>query len=200
MTTKTIAFRIGQFEYMDENMNYVGGFIRIRVDLNIIEQICAWIFLLLEDRKVWVPLKYEVLPTYCYNCAVMDFLQNHGFLAVLKWKMIDGVNKIRQEKSTNYKNEKLNREVWWKTQIKRFSNLSLIGRVPSTKDDLVRERKRFIFSTIREYASGEVEEDGPSTLDRLVGTEPVATGGTTPPQVDVGATEDIEILSTAIVT
>lgn len=74
MTTKTIAFRIGRFEYMDENMNYIGGFMQIGVDLNITEPLLLGVFFMLEDHKVWVPLKCEALPTYCYNCVAVDLL------------------------------------------------------------------------------------------------------------------------------
>lgn len=66
-----IAQRMGTFEEIDMNENYAGSFMRFKVMVDINEPLLRGIMLKTEDGKVWIPLKYESLPIYCFGCGII---------------------------------------------------------------------------------------------------------------------------------
>lgn len=66
-----IAQRMGTFEEIDTNENYAGSFMRFKVIVDITEPLLRGIMLKTEDGTVWIPLKYESLPIYCFSCGII---------------------------------------------------------------------------------------------------------------------------------
>lgn len=70
-TVKAIAKRIGTLESIDEDTNYTGSFVRFKVNLNLTEPLLRGVLLQGDKERIWIPLKYESLPIYCYQCGVI---------------------------------------------------------------------------------------------------------------------------------
>lgn len=66
-----IVQRMGTFEEIDMNENYAGSFMRFKVMVDITEPLLRGIMLKTDEGTVWIPLKYESLPIYCFGCGII---------------------------------------------------------------------------------------------------------------------------------
>ncbi|XP_057779697.1 uncharacterized protein LOC130998282 [Salvia miltiorrhiza] len=69
---RNIGKQIGIVEEVDEKTNYTGCFARFKVNLDITVPLLRGITIFFEARQLWIPLKYESLPIYCYKCGIMN--------------------------------------------------------------------------------------------------------------------------------
>lgn len=68
-----IGERIGRviIVQVDDRVIGWGKFLSIRVEMNIAKALIRGMFLTLEGKKTWVPIKYGCLPTFCFRCGVV---------------------------------------------------------------------------------------------------------------------------------
>lgn len=52
-----------------------GPFVRLKVRINIIEPFIRGRFLNLDDKILWLPVKYERLPSFCFHCGTIKHKQ-----------------------------------------------------------------------------------------------------------------------------
>ncbi|XP_042939572.1 uncharacterized protein LOC122274614 [Carya illinoinensis] len=52
-----------------------GRFLRLRVEVDITKPLLRGLFLTVESKKMWVPFKYERLPSLCFKCGVIKHSQ-----------------------------------------------------------------------------------------------------------------------------
>lgn len=73
MTTETaeaIGKVFGGIEEVDEDdLIICPQFLRIRVQINILKPLRRGMILVVEGKRIWVELKYERLPNFCYTCG-----------------------------------------------------------------------------------------------------------------------------------
>lgn len=70
-TATAIAARIGNLEEVDRSESYTGSFLRFKVNIELTDPLLRGVMLRLPDRMAWIPLKYEHLPIYCFNCGII---------------------------------------------------------------------------------------------------------------------------------
>ncbi|XP_057793078.1 uncharacterized protein LOC131009683 [Salvia miltiorrhiza] len=68
---RNIGKQIGVVEEVDERANYAGCFARFKVNFDVTTPLLRGLTICLEAKQLWIPLKYEHLPTFCYKCGVM---------------------------------------------------------------------------------------------------------------------------------
>ncbi|KAL8499061.1 hypothetical protein ACS0TY_022141 [Phlomoides rotata] len=49
----------------------IGKFIRFKVSLNITKPLLRGITIRLKGKYLWLPLRYESLPIYCFSCGII---------------------------------------------------------------------------------------------------------------------------------
>ncbi|XP_057800178.1 uncharacterized protein LOC131015769 [Salvia miltiorrhiza] len=69
---RNIGKQIGIVEDVDEMANYAGCFARFKVNMDITIPLLRGITIFFEARQLWIPLKYESLPIFCYKCGIMS--------------------------------------------------------------------------------------------------------------------------------
>ncbi|KAK9273439.1 hypothetical protein L1049_018249 [Liquidambar formosana] len=70
---KKIGDNIGEYVDMEQGEGGVcwGKYLRIRVRLNVTRPLKRGVTVKVEGRQMWVPIKYERLPTFCYYCGIL---------------------------------------------------------------------------------------------------------------------------------
>ena len=117
--TKEIGMRIGETLGLVEKMDVddkgfcMGGCLRIRVSVKTIEPLCRGRKIRLGKAKpIWVELKYERLPIFCYWCGLMD----HDEKECLQW--------IRSKEPLRPKEKQFG--VWMRTAPERTQKPQLV--------------------------------------------------------------------------
>lgn len=70
-TAKLLGQKIGKLITIDPALDPFGKYIRVKVELNVTKPLKSGIKVKLGGQELWLPLKYEGLPTYCYKCGLM---------------------------------------------------------------------------------------------------------------------------------
>ncbi|XP_057780018.1 uncharacterized protein LOC130998623 [Salvia miltiorrhiza] len=68
---RNIVAQVGNVVEVDTKANFSGCFARFRVELDITTPLMHDITIYFGGKNLWIPLKYENLPTFCYKCGVM---------------------------------------------------------------------------------------------------------------------------------
>lgn len=68
---RALGQKVGTVEDIDTHINYSGSFARLKVNLDITEPLLRGLTVAFEGKKLWIPLKYESLPIYCFNCGII---------------------------------------------------------------------------------------------------------------------------------
>ncbi|XP_041009301.1 uncharacterized protein LOC121253336 [Juglans microcarpa x Juglans regia] len=55
----------------DGSSNAWGPFLRMKVKIDITRPLCRGRLLKLDDKQVWLPFKYERLPSFCFQCGTI---------------------------------------------------------------------------------------------------------------------------------
>lgn len=71
-TATTIALRVGNLERVDISKSYAGSFLQFKVNFVLTDPLLRGVMLRLPDQMAWIPLKYEHLPIYCFNCGIIS--------------------------------------------------------------------------------------------------------------------------------
>lgn len=74
MTIRSIAGRIGDlecFERPDELESNL--FLRFKVEINILKPLLKGLTCRFSGNPIWISLKYESLPSYCFCCGVIGY-------------------------------------------------------------------------------------------------------------------------------
>ncbi|XP_057780150.1 uncharacterized protein LOC130998760 [Salvia miltiorrhiza] len=58
-------------EELDSENNFAGCFARFKVNFDVTVPLLRGITIAFEGKQLWVPLKYENLPIFCYRCGLM---------------------------------------------------------------------------------------------------------------------------------
>lgn len=66
---KAIAGKIGNFLWTDPNQDFFGKFMRIKIAVNVEKPLLKSLKILVGGDYVWISIKYEALPIYCFNCG-----------------------------------------------------------------------------------------------------------------------------------
>lgn len=74
-TGKAIGDKVGKALEVDSDVNgsAVGGYLRVKVRLDVRKPLLRGVFLEKEDgeRGDWCPIQYEFLPNFCYECGIL---------------------------------------------------------------------------------------------------------------------------------
>ncbi|KAL8493783.1 hypothetical protein ACS0TY_024809 [Phlomoides rotata] len=70
-TLKTLARKIGNLEAFDPPANNLGSFLRFKVDIDIDKPFKKGLTIRFDGREMWIPIKYESLPNYCFCCGLV---------------------------------------------------------------------------------------------------------------------------------
>lgn len=79
---KVVAAKIKNLECYDSPVeNNYGDFIRFKISVDISKQLIKEIHVRFDGKQMWVLLKYESLPFYCYCCRMIG----HFFKGCVKF-------------------------------------------------------------------------------------------------------------------
>lgn len=70
-TAQAIAKKLGNLISVDSSLDLFGKFIRVKVGVDVTRPLKRGVNVLVGGEKLWLPVKYEALPTYCYNCGLL---------------------------------------------------------------------------------------------------------------------------------
>ncbi|KAK6125828.1 hypothetical protein DH2020_040424 [Rehmannia glutinosa] len=71
-TIQLIAKQVGSFEAWDPSPDSLfGKSARCKVAIDITKPLVRGITIKLKGESLWIPLKYEGLPVYCYGCGLI---------------------------------------------------------------------------------------------------------------------------------
>lgn len=74
-TARAIGNRIGKFvDWDDSDFLGLGGILRIRVRLDVTSPLWRQVTLILRGIEAKLPLQYERLPSFCFNCGCLGHL------------------------------------------------------------------------------------------------------------------------------
>lgn len=80
MTTsyaRAMANKIGRLAALDPSLDFFGKFIRVKVAVDITKPLKRGLAVRVGGKQLWLPLKYEALPLFCFNCGMIG----HSFKA-----------------------------------------------------------------------------------------------------------------------
>lgn len=87
-TAMTIANSIGKLVGLDSSNDFFGKFIRMKVLLDINLPLKLGVRVMFEGETMWLPIKYESLPIYCYGCGIIG----HSFKACSSYSEFNSLN------------------------------------------------------------------------------------------------------------
>lgn len=75
-TAKALASRFESFEEFDDNTDdFVGNDLRFKATIDILKPLLRGVTIGLAGNHLWIHIKYESLPTYCYLCGTIGHMQ-----------------------------------------------------------------------------------------------------------------------------
>ena len=77
-TAKMIAQQIGNFIKPDKQDNEIGSkFLRFKAQVQIKDPFLHGLAMRFQGNKVWVLIKYESVPLFCFHCGRMGHTVKH---------------------------------------------------------------------------------------------------------------------------
>lgn len=68
---KAMAKKLGALVAFDPSLDFFGKYIRMKVEMNISKPLKRGLAVVVGGEQLWLPLKYEGLPLFCYNCGMI---------------------------------------------------------------------------------------------------------------------------------
>lgn len=66
-----LAKKLGALVTLDQSLDLFGKFLRMKINVDISKPLKRGMSVLVGGVKLWLPIKYEGLPIFCYNCGMI---------------------------------------------------------------------------------------------------------------------------------
>lgn len=66
---EALASSLGNFICSDPLLDVFGKYIRVKIGIDITKPLKRGIYVMVGGEKLWLHIKYESLPTFCFNCG-----------------------------------------------------------------------------------------------------------------------------------
>ncbi|KAH6762363.1 hypothetical protein C2S52_019796 [Perilla frutescens var. hirtella] len=117
---RILADRIGIFVDMDENIDsYVGNYLRFKAAIDISKPFLRGLTLKLDGNRLWIPVKYESLPAFCFSCGICGHnmkqcpsgeektYKSNEEVPYGPWMNVSPIKRIRQNRMFRWSDEKM---------------------------------------------------------------------------------------------
>lgn len=71
---RAMAKKLGKLVDFDPNHDFFGKYIRIKVKIDITKPLKRGLLVVVGGVKMWLPIKYEGLPLFCYHCGMIGHM------------------------------------------------------------------------------------------------------------------------------
>lgn len=70
---RAMAKKLGKLVDFDPNHDFFGKYIRIKVEIDTTKPLKRGLTVVVGGVKMWLPIKYEGLPLFCYHCGMIGY-------------------------------------------------------------------------------------------------------------------------------
>ncbi|KAH6761714.1 hypothetical protein C2S52_019147 [Perilla frutescens var. hirtella] len=110
-TAKALADRVGIFVYMDGHLdNYVGSYLRFKAVVDVTLPLLRGLTIKLAENRMWIPLKYESIPAFCFNCGIIGHQMKSCTAEKKVYQHIEDISYGPWLKASPLKRSRMNRE------------------------------------------------------------------------------------------